>query len=83
MQKKLLATGCNFTKDNYQNACGNGQYYLYPWDNIDWNNFIFYQSNHDFLKFVRDNQFEIIKNHPVTLAHEKWVDEIFLPNLPK
>lgn len=53
--------------------------YLYHW--IDWDQFIFYKDDQGFLSFVKDHGYEIQKHHPVTQAHQAWVDKILLPNL--
>lgn len=63
------------------NASGDDQCYEYLWSQMDWSNFIFYKETQGFLSFTRDNQFDIIKNYPVTEAHKKWVDQILVPNL--
>jgi hypothetical protein len=63
------------------NASGDDKIHDCLWNNMDWDNFIFFQTNKGFLSFSRDKDFEIIRNHPVSMAHESWVNEILLPNL--
>lgn len=63
------------------NASGDDQIYDCLWNNMDWAHFIFYKNTKGFLSFVKDHHYQIIKNHPESLAHEKWVKEILLPNL--
>jgi hypothetical protein len=63
------------------NKGSNDRCYDYLWHIIDWSNFIFYKEDKGFLSFARDNDFDLIKDHPVTSAHKAWVEEILLPNL--
>lgn len=63
------------------NSQNNDHQHRFFYDVIDWSKFIFYQSDLGFLSFVKDHQFAVERNHPVTQAHEKWVQEIILPNL--
>jgi hypothetical protein len=48
---------------------------------IDFNQFILYQNQSGFLDYVKDKNYEIIKNHPIEEAHENYVDEVLLPKL--
>lgn len=63
------------------NMTGDDCAYQFLWENIDWNNFIFYKNNRGFLSFVKDHQYKIINNHPDTHAHESWVNNLIIPNL--
>lgn len=47
---------------------------------VDWDNFVFYKKRGGFLDFVRDNDFAIINNHAVTMAHSAWVQSVLLPH---
>jgi hypothetical protein len=69
----LVEQSCNMTK--------NSNNFKWIFDCIDWSHFIFYQDQQGFLSFAKDNQFDIVKNHPVSQAHRAWVDQILLPNM--
>ncbi len=45
--------------------------------------FILYQNQSGFLDYVKDKNYEIIKNHPIEEAHENYVDEVLLPKLER
>lgn len=47
---------------------------------VDWSQFLFYQQRGGFLDFVHDNDFAIINNHAVTMAHSAWARNILLPH---
>ena len=51
------------------------------YNQISWNNFAFYKETQGFLSFVQDNNFKINKNHPESLAHDSWVQDILLDKL--
>ena len=68
----------NMVEQEY-NKTGLVDNYQFIMDKIDWSKFIFYKEHFGFLNFVKNNRFPTIKNHPVTEAHESWVDLILRP----
>lgn len=64
-----------------QNRTGHRSMFQYVYDQIDWCNFIFYDGNRGFLSYVQDLNFEIKNNHPITSAHQSWVNNVIIPGL--
>jgi len=54
-------------------------YYKEVLDLIDFDRFIFYKNNSGFLRFVKDNNFPVINNHPTAEAHQSFVRNVILP----
>jgi hypothetical protein len=72
-KNSLVEQSCNQTKNT-----GN---FKWIFDCIDWDRFIFYQTDKGFLKFTQDQKFGVINNHPISDAHRCWVNEILLPKI--
>lgn len=63
------------------NKTNHGTAHTFLFNCIDWENYIFYNTDKGFLQYTRDNQFTIEKYHPVTGAHKSWTNNILLPNI--
>jgi hypothetical protein len=50
---------------------------------VDFDQFILYQNQQGFLSFVRDGQYDIVKNHPTVQAHYDYVRQVILPGINK
>jgi hypothetical protein len=50
---------------------------------INWNNFALFNQTQGFLSFCKAKNFDIVKNHPVTEAHQAWTSEILMPTISK
>ena len=72
-----------YDRDNLveQNTNKNSVTMNFDWvfEQINWQNFVFYNENKGFLSFAKENKFKINKNcHPDTQAHNAWVNDILL-----
>ena len=70
----------NLVEQSYNQTKNTGNF-SWIFDCIDWDRFIFYQTDRGFLSFTQDRKFNVLHNHPVTAAHKSWVDDILLPNM--
>ena len=70
----------NLVEQSY-NQTQNTSNFSWIFDCIDWNRFIFYQTDRGFLSFAGDQKFSIVNNHPVTDAHSSWVTDVVLKKL--
>ena len=48
---------------------------------IDFDNFIFYNSQSGFLQYTKDNNFPTKNHHPAEIAHQSFVENIILPKI--
>lgn len=69
----------NHLVEQATNITGHTTQHEFLFHAIDWSRFIFYNTDQGFLSFTKDYKFDIINNHPVTQAHQTWVDSIILP----
>ncbi len=76
-----MAYDKNHIVEQQINATGQNNSHQFIWNNIDWNKFIFFNTDQGFLSFVRDNKFEIKNNHPVTEAHLSWIEKLVYPHI--
>jgi hypothetical protein len=67
--------------EQQQNRTGHQSMCQYVCDQIDWQNFIFYDGDRGFLSYTRDQGFQIKNSHPIEVAHQSWVNNIVLPEL--
>lgn len=51
------------------------------YDKINWKNFAMMDETRGFLSFCQSRHFDIVRNHPVTLAHESWTNDILMPTI--
>ena len=70
----------NLVEQSYNQTQNTGNF-SWIFDCINWNRFIFYQTDRGFLSFTQDRNFSVLHNHPVTAAHKSWVDDILLPSM--
>lgn len=70
----------NLVEQSYNQTQNSGNF-SWIFDCIDWNRFVFYQTNRGFLSFAKDRKFDIVNNHPVTQAHSSWVNDVVLKKL--
>jgi hypothetical protein len=70
----------NLVEQSY-NATKNSSNFDWIFGCIDWSRFVFYQDDRGFLSFSKDNQFDIVKNHPITQAHKAWVSQVLIPQI--
>jgi hypothetical protein len=50
---------------------------------INWKNFALFNQTQGFLSFCRAKNFKIVRNHPITEAHDSWTSEILMPGISK
>jgi hypothetical protein len=70
----------NLVEQSYNQTKNTGNF-SWIFDCIDWNRFIFYQTDRGFLSFTQDRNFSVLHNHPATAAHKSWVDDILLTSM--
>ena len=70
----------NLVEQSYNQTQNTGNF-SWVFNCIDWNRFIFYQTDRGFLSFTQDRNFSVLHNHPATAAHKSWVDDILLPSM--
>ena len=68
----------NLVEQSYNQTQNTGNF-SWIFECIDWNKFIFYQTNKGFLSFTKDQKFKVLHNHPETGAHKSWVNNILSP----
>ena len=77
-----MAYDRDYLVEQLVNKTGHDQTYEFLFDIIDWTKFIFYKENRGFLSFVQDNHYKnISNNHPESLAHKSWVEQILIPKI--
>ena len=67
----------NLVEQSYNQTKNTGNF-SWIFDCINWDRFIFYQTDRGFLSFTQDRNFAVAHNHPVSAAHESWVSDILL-----
>lgn len=72
--------------DQVEQSCNKTQKYQdldWLYQQINWKNFALYNGIHGFKNYCEQKNFPIIKNYPVSAAHQCWTNEVLLPVLIK